>query len=213
MLVTCPECGARYEIDGSLIPAAGRSVQCTACDHVWLQPAAGAADGDDAEGAEVEAPRARPPLPEEVKSILREEARREAQARRERGLVDVPAEPALAAGAPVSRPRAHVSTGPLPDVDAINATLRAASERAAEAQGRLPRPGRRGFAVGLFVGLALVGLGALAYAAAPRIAEAVPTAAPTLELYVETVDDLRVRLDAAAARVTATVSNLLPSGG
>jgi hypothetical protein len=162
---------------------------------------------------EDETPRARPPLDDDVKSILWEEARREAQARRERGLVDIQAEPALAAGKPVSRPRAHASTGLLPDADAINATLRAASERAAEAQGRLPRPGRRGFALGLAVGLALVGLGAVVYATAPGIAEAVPDAAPALDRYVETVDDLRAGLDAAAARATATVSGLLPPDG
>lgn len=36
MRITCPACGARYAIADGEIPAAGRSVQCSACDAVWL---------------------------------------------------------------------------------------------------------------------------------------------------------------------------------
>jgi predicted Zn finger-like uncharacterized protein len=210
MLVTCPDCGARYEIDGSLIPPQGRSVQCTACDHVWQQAPAGAAA---AESGDEETPRPRPPLADDVRTILREEAEREARIRRERGLVDVPSAPVLTPAAAIARSRPLGSTGPLPDADAINATLRAASEQAAEAQGRRAHPGRGGFTAGLLVGLALVGLGALVYANAPRIAETAPAAAPALASYVETLDATRVEIDRAAARATAAISGLLDRDG
>lgn len=76
MRLTCPRCGAQYEIDETLIPAEGRSVQCSACDHVWDQPAA----------PRPLDPAARPvlhrPLSESVLSVLREEAAREIGARR-----------------------------------------------------------------------------------------------------------------------------------
>lgn len=36
MRLVCPDCGAQYEIDGALIPRAGRDVQCSACGHAWF---------------------------------------------------------------------------------------------------------------------------------------------------------------------------------
>lgn len=38
MRLTCPNCGARYEVDESMIPAAGRDVQCSNCSTTWFQP-------------------------------------------------------------------------------------------------------------------------------------------------------------------------------
>lgn len=37
MRITCPSCGAQYEIDASLLPQDGREVQCSACGTVWFQ--------------------------------------------------------------------------------------------------------------------------------------------------------------------------------
>lgn len=108
MRLTCPRCGAQYEIDGSQIPAAGRVVECSACGENWRQapeaeagplrlvpappvgtfPNAGAAGGQ-ADGEDVPQPfdaTDRPPLnrplSESILSILREEAGREISARR-----------------------------------------------------------------------------------------------------------------------------------
>jgi predicted Zn finger-like uncharacterized protein len=39
MRITCPNCLAQYEIDADLLPADGREVQCSACDHIWFQGA------------------------------------------------------------------------------------------------------------------------------------------------------------------------------
>jgi predicted Zn finger-like uncharacterized protein len=36
MRLTCPNCGAEYEVPEGLVPAAGRHVQCTACHRRWF---------------------------------------------------------------------------------------------------------------------------------------------------------------------------------
>jgi len=37
MIVTCPNCRARYAVDPSKIGPAGRTVQCARCDHRWFE--------------------------------------------------------------------------------------------------------------------------------------------------------------------------------
>jgi predicted Zn finger-like uncharacterized protein len=47
MRITCPNCGAQYEVDDALIPEAGRDVQCSNCGKGWFQarhPEAGQSD-------------------------------------------------------------------------------------------------------------------------------------------------------------------------
>ncbi|TQS71459.1 hypothetical protein ERN12_10535 [Rhodobacteraceae bacterium] len=39
MRLICPDCTAQYEIDAAAIPAAGRDVQCSGCGRIWFQPA------------------------------------------------------------------------------------------------------------------------------------------------------------------------------
>ncbi len=36
MRLVCPNCGAQYEVDERVIPAAGRDVQCSNCGHAWF---------------------------------------------------------------------------------------------------------------------------------------------------------------------------------
>lgn len=78
MRLICPRCGAQYEIDAAAIPAAGRDVECSACDHVWRA-------WPMPEPAEPFDPTARPrlsrPLSESVIEILRQEAARELEVR------------------------------------------------------------------------------------------------------------------------------------
>ncbi|WP_052171893.1 zinc-ribbon domain-containing protein, partial [Paracoccus sanguinis] len=73
MRLVCRRCGAQYEIDAEAIPARGRDVECSACEHVWRAYPAGFD------------PAARPalsrPLDESVIEILRGEAARELEAR------------------------------------------------------------------------------------------------------------------------------------
>ncbi|MEQ9694230.1 zinc-ribbon domain-containing protein [Shimia sp. SDUM112013] len=38
MRLSCPNCGAQYEVPDDVIPQAGRDVQCSNCGHTWFQP-------------------------------------------------------------------------------------------------------------------------------------------------------------------------------
>ncbi|MEO1734275.1 MAG: zinc-ribbon domain-containing protein, partial [Pseudomonadota bacterium] len=37
MRLTCPNCGAQYEVPDEVIPEAGRDVQCSNCGTTWFQ--------------------------------------------------------------------------------------------------------------------------------------------------------------------------------
>ncbi|HMM09647.1 MAG TPA: zinc-ribbon domain-containing protein [Paracoccus solventivorans] len=144
MRLICPRCGAQYEIDAAAIPAAGRDVECSACDHVWRAwPMPGQAEPFD--------PTARPrlsrPLSESVIEILRQEAARELEVRAaerraqrlaeagvvgtgvaEAGEVETPFSDAAAAGAVAPSPDDTLLPGDAPEVqsggadDALAAT-------------------------------------------------------------------------------------------
>lgn len=56
MLLTCPECNAKYNVADGAIPATGRSVRCAACHHTWVQmPSSPSTVGDDSMVSEVKA--------------------------------------------------------------------------------------------------------------------------------------------------------------
>lgn len=38
MRLTCPNCGAQYEVPDDVIPESGRDVQCSNCEETWFQP-------------------------------------------------------------------------------------------------------------------------------------------------------------------------------
>lgn len=38
MIISCPECGTRFNIDLSVLGAKGKKVRCRNCSHVWFQP-------------------------------------------------------------------------------------------------------------------------------------------------------------------------------
>lgn len=106
MRLICPNCGAQYEVDDKVIPDTGRDVQCSNCGHTWFQqPAHMDMDLADELGDDLvtEAPPAKPRVAEarvaappppplekpkargidpDIASVLREEAKREAEARR-----------------------------------------------------------------------------------------------------------------------------------
>lgn len=103
MRLICPNCGAQYEVDASVIPEQGRDVQCSNCGHTWFQqPAGGGQDdiedafeeGDDLVSGDVETEehsdepakagpdgQSRPELDPDIAQLLREEAERETAAR------------------------------------------------------------------------------------------------------------------------------------
>ena len=39
MRLICPQCNALYDVSSEMIPPEGREVECSACGHVWHQPA------------------------------------------------------------------------------------------------------------------------------------------------------------------------------
>ena len=99
MRLTCPRCGAQYEIPEAVIPTGGREVECSACGNVWHQPApAAAAPRSEIAAKSPDRPQVAAPPPAEasrpaepaklnrkldddVLAILREEAERELSAR------------------------------------------------------------------------------------------------------------------------------------
>ena len=36
MIISCPNCNKKFQIDGNLIPEEGRDLQCGSCKHIWF---------------------------------------------------------------------------------------------------------------------------------------------------------------------------------
>ena len=163
-------------------------------------------------------------LDESVLAVLREEAERETAARRaeapqgvetqtEMGLQ--PAEAAGGLGGAVARRIARlkgvdpIPPAPgrpqtrremLPEIEEINSTLRASSEKrsgdAAAVADSMPPPVRKttGFRNGFVIIVLLAALLTAVYVMAPKIAQQIPGAAAALKSYVASVDSVRVML-------------------
>lgn len=60
MIVACPSCGARFNLDSAKLLPAGRNVRCAKCDHRWRQMPEGfeepAAEAETPAAAEIPAP-------------------------------------------------------------------------------------------------------------------------------------------------------------
>ncbi len=246
MRLTCPNCGAQYEVPDEVIPEDGRDVQCSNCDHTWFQPkypdqAEPSPEPALAEAAEVktadsdvaeadttnEASESTPdaaakpePEPETEKpaaatsgnvdpavaTILQQEAARESELRAQEG-VTLQSQPDLAldtAPVPKVEPKRPSATetaedsgqkDALPDVEAINSSLRSDEADAAPAEPVRKSGGFvRGFALILIMGVVLY----LIYSNAQQISEAVPQVDPVLQSYVSLVDQARIWLEAQA---------------
>jgi predicted Zn finger-like uncharacterized protein len=148
MRLICPNCAAQYEVDDGAIPVSGRDVQCSNCGHAWFQtraetPAPELA-GQAAEAAADSGAEAHPPrraLDEAVMNVLREEAEREMQARREDGtlgietqtVIDLPPESGPAAAAAGAAAVTVVST-PERDEDRVASTAEAVEDAEEDAE-------------------------------------------------------------------------------
>lgn len=56
MRLTCPNCGAQYEVPDDVIPTEGRDVQCSNCGTTWFQPHADQMDTTSETPAQVTPP-------------------------------------------------------------------------------------------------------------------------------------------------------------
>jgi predicted Zn finger-like uncharacterized protein len=182
MRLGCPKCGARYEVPSAEIPAAGREVQCSACDHRWLHAAA----PSEPAAAPDTASRPRPTDPN-VLQILREEAQREIAAR-EREAADRTGPAASGAGSEPVTPRRAL----LPQIEEPHPGTRVVIAP--------EEPARGGFLIGFVIALVLAALAAAAYLWSAELAEAVPALAEPLAAYVEAIDNLRRMLADAVDR-------------
>jgi predicted Zn finger-like uncharacterized protein len=153
---------------------------------------------------------------ETVLAILREEAEREANARRAETLesqtdlgIDaaVPAKGSVVAEADM-KPATRRDL--LPDVEEINSTLRP-SEVQAEAEGAPdfvapPPEAPRGFRSGFLTLMTIAILAAALYLVAPRLAVMVPALAGPLETYVSLIDSMRLGLDGIMRSATVAIN-------
>lgn len=173
-------------------------------------------------------------LDDAVMNVLREEAARERRAREAEGgpVVDEPevaavAVAAVAAGAAVREDDSDISREDysdddavisrasrrelLPDIEEINSTLRATSDRGGEAASmdapETLRRRRSGFRMGFSTAIVIAAFLLLLYVMAPAIAARIPAAAPALDVYVGAVDGFRVWLDGTLRGLTASMAD------
>ncbi len=115
---------------------------------------------------------------------------------------------AASAGAVADRPQSRGEM--LPDVDEINQTLRASSERrevqSAQAQLEEDEEKSGGFGKGFVFTILLFAIGAVLYVYAPQIVQQFPQSEPYMGQYVAFVDQGRVWLADQVAELIAMVS-------
>ena len=264
MRLICPNCDAEYEVDAAAIPDTGRDVQCSSCGHAWFQlppeielaleqedELFGVPLGDDAPAtpsvatapaaeATGDAPAAASPqmrtVDENLMAILREEAEREAQARKaeaapietqtEMGLASPPAKSGGLVGAarriaqmkgldpdaaPKPAPRPGSRRDMLPDIEEINSSLKggdAAASGFPELEPASTPTSGSGFRNGFALSLLVAAVGVAAYVMEPKISEQIPAAAGTMKAYVGVVDDARLWLDGIMRAATASLRDI-----
>lgn len=227
MRLICPNCGAQYEVADDVIPSEGRDVQCSNCGHTWFENRGASDVEDDFSDTPAPAPAApeRQELDPAIADILREEAAREAEARKREAEAAVESQPDLgldaAEPAPDQRSQeaqrrmsslkgedvvapAMAATAAsrrelLPDIEEIYSSLRSEAERGTPADNPVQEVAtakkRRGFRLGFFGVLTILAILTLAYIFAPQISEMVPVLTDMMTSYVAAVDNLRLWID------------------
>ncbi len=201
------------------VDAAG--VDAAGVDAAGDDAAAADAAGDDGArpGDEDPAPVAAAPyaVDDSVLAILREEAEREATARRAESLesqtdlgIETVMPPKVAALAAEVEAKPSARRDLLPDVEEINSTLRP-SETQGEGGGAadfatLPPTAPRGFRSGFLAVMTIAILAAALYIVAPRLGGMVPALAGPLDSYVSLVDSLRLGLDGMMRSATVAIN-------
>ncbi len=171
MLITCPACDARYEVDAALIYASGRSVRCSNCDAEWtIWPQA---DAGDAAAAQA---------PESAPAPVMAAA-------------DAPQAPAPGAAEPALRTAPQAEPGDRPETQLARSLSGDGADGAAETRGG------GWFLWGFALAAAASLGGAIVYIRSDEIAAAAPQLADALSEYTALVDWLRSELADLAARL------------
>jgi resuscitation-promoting factor RpfA len=154
---------------------------------------------------------------ESVLAILREEAEREANARKaDAQSLETQTDMGLAAGLKkkksVAKDEAKTAARRdlLPDVEEINSTLRP-SEPDADAEllgaaGSMSGPARQGFRGGFLAVMTVAILCATLYVLAPRLEAMVPALSGPLQAYAGVIDGLRLHLDGMMQSATVAIN-------
>jgi predicted Zn finger-like uncharacterized protein len=205
MLITCPNCGAEYEVADGMIPPAGRHVQCSACHTRWFvpgRPRAMLTEEQVLHRLETWSPKPIPLAPEAEEAAP--EADAEAAAAPEPEPTPEPkAAPEPASVVPIRR-AAPAKPGETPTVarpaalpDAPAPVRQALRLEIPEPKTAQPAPAPRSrFGAGLVVALVLAAAAFAAYLRQADLAAAVPAAAPAIAAYGDLVDDLREEVEA-----------------
>src|SRR5262249_47524481 len=73
MILTCPSCATRYQVDEAKFPPQGRQVRCAKCGHVWHQAGPAPAPEPETERVikveEAELARAAEPVPSRTRAF------------------------------------------------------------------------------------------------------------------------------------------------
>lgn len=202
---------------------------------VLADPVPETAEDTDGSLAEASAALAAAPaayaVDESVLAILREEAEREAQARRSDFARPLEVQPDLGidAAAAMTKKSVEVVSADagmhgaaedsddrhggrktrLPDVEEINSTLRPAEQLVGEGQDEtmaVAAEGRSSFRTGFLMVMVVAILGAALYISADALAQAVPALEGVLKSYVGMVDGLRLQLDGLMQSATVAIN-------
>lgn len=200
------------------------------------------AEAGDAEAPppfESPAPLQRRTLDESLMAVLREEAERETEVRRTEVPHPIETQPdlglveAAATVSPVARriaqlkgldldappTRAATRREMLPDIEEINSTLRASSERRqdpdemTESLPDLTKPRRSAFSSGFVIMVSLAVLVAVTYVLAPKITEQIPGSEPAMKAYVAAIDQARAYLDVMMKKAIGALNGLGGNAG
>ncbi len=118
---------------------------------------------------------------------------------------------------PMTEARVAARRDLLPDIEEINSTLRATSDRAQQADveiDALPdiKPRRRGFRSGFVLMMIVAVALAMAYIMAPRIVAQIPGSAPAMKAYVASVEGGRLWLDRVMKSASGSLRNFSGDG-
>ena len=201
MRLLCPKCDAEYEVADSIIPNAGRDVQCSSCDTIWfveIKPAPLKSSGIDPE----------------VISILQQEAQRELAARNVETFNN--SRPSATANpAETKEPSARIQTTlnaknppsrrnhmpPIEDMDTELTETPPMAEITLTSGPEDDVPPLNNRQRGILVAVTLLGALAALYVFAPKITEAFPAYTDWVNFYILWVDDIRQWLQNSVSRI------------